>query len=107
MFTIYALRIRGQTEVRYIGQTQDLERRFAGHFSTANNMPWATSFAMWLKSNADEIEAVALATAETREDARRIERDTINVFLALEHRLFNQWLVPAEKRCAPRLRRAA
>lgn len=107
MFTVYALRVKGDPEVRYIGQTWNVEQRLAGHLSTAHHMPWATTFADWLKGNRDSIEAVELATADTREEARRIERETVAVFLALDHRLFNQWLVPAEKRQAPRQARAA
>lgn len=99
---IYGLRIRGEKEVRYVGQSADVEARLAGHFCTANNMPWATDFANWLTDNRQVIEAVALATAPTRAEARTIERQMVQACLAMGHRLFNQWLVPVEKRCNPR-----
>jgi len=101
-FTVYGLRLRGEKEVRYIGQTADVSARLAGHFSTAKRMPWATDFAHWLRDNGPIIEAVSLAVAETRIEARAIERQMVGACAALGHRLFNQWLVPAGQRCAPR-----
>lgn len=104
MIVIYGLRLKGDKEVRYIGQSANVAQRLAGHLGTAHSMPWATDFAYWLIENADTVEAVELTTVETREEARRVERNTVGMFVALGHRLFNQWLVPAQHRCAPRTR---
>lgn len=101
-FTIYGLRVKGDKEVRYIGQCADVQIRLAGHFTQAKAMPWATNFADWLKHNKDQIEAVILGSAETRDEARKAERAAVAFCLALNHRLYNQWLVPAHKRLAPR-----
>lgn len=99
---IYALRLKGDTEVRYIGQSANPAERLRGHISHARGMPWRTDFAEWLVRHESEIEVVLLTTAETREDARCVERTTVATFVALDHRLFNQWLVPAEKRARSR-----
>lgn len=92
---IYALRVRGELEARYVGQSADPQKRLQGHLGMARNMPWATNFANWLIENRNEIEAVELARAPTRAEARSVERSMVAVCLALNHRLFNQWLVPA------------
>lgn len=101
-WVIYGLRLKGATEVRYVGRTKKIEQRLAGHFSTAKQMPWATNFANWLLENKELIELVVLGTAEGQRDACRAERAAVAFCLALNHRLFNQWLVPADRRCAPR-----
>lgn len=101
-FTIYALRLKGDPEVRYVGQTANLEQRFQYHRSYCCRIPWHTTFTLWLKNNAGAIECVEIGTAPTREEARLSERAAINLCLALGHRLFNRHLVPAEKRLPDR-----
>lgn len=100
--TVYGLRIKGDKEVRYIGQSANVEQRLASHLRSYVRMTWPTDFALWLKHNASEIEAVKLAYAPTREEARKIERMVVETFAALDHRLFNQWLVPPKKRLSQR-----
>lgn len=101
-FSIYGLRLRGEREVRYVGHTTDTAKRLGEHFRNARQMPWATNFANWLMANAASIEIVELDRADCRPDARIKERAAVAFCLALDHRLFNQWLVPANRRCAPR-----
>lgn len=101
-FAIYGLRLKGETEVRYIGQTGDTDQRLAGHFSAAYAMPWRTQFANWLIENQHRIEMVVLGTADSRDEARRAERAAVAICLAMDHRLFNLWLVPAHKRIPER-----
>jgi predicted GIY-YIG superfamily endonuclease len=101
-FVVYGLRIRGDKEIRYIGHSADMNRRLAGHISNSKQMPWATKFATWLRENAPDIEAVQLDVAETRDEARKLERKAVAFCLALDHNIFNQWLVPSERRITPR-----
>ena len=98
-FKIYAIRIAGDVEARYIGQTQDSgDHRLHCLLNQARIMPRRTVFANWLVDNGARLVAVTLFTVETRAEARAIERQTVQCCLALNHRLFNQWLVPAEQR---------
>jgi len=97
-FLIYGLRLRGDAEVRYVGQTKDVEQRFAGHFGRAKGMPWQDALAMWLTDNEPEVEWFEIDRAETREEARQIERVAVSFALKFGHRLYNLHLVPADKR---------
>lgn len=106
MFTIYAMRAKGEIEVRYIGQTTKtpetrvkFETGMARSFERAR---WRTKpvegMYRWLLDN--EVEGVVLATAATRPEANAKEREMVVLFAKLGHRLFNRWLVPAELRRA-------
>lgn len=98
-FTIYGLRLKGSKEVRYVGQTNayNPELRLNGHFTAAalrrHNMPLCD----WLTERQSQIEIFKIGYADTREEARGIERAIIALCLRLEHRLFNQRCLPAER----------
>lgn len=71
---IYGLRCKGETTIRYVGQTKSgLKKRLAGH----SKYPTSPMAAEWIKEMADqckEIEAIQLATATNRGEAFIIER---------------------------------
>jgi hypothetical protein len=98
-YTVYALRIKGDIEPRYIGQTaHDPETRLKSLRSEYMAGFDPTPLARWLHANRQDVEAVALASAASREDARSIERKAVHICLALGHRLFNRDHVPASLR---------
>jgi hypothetical protein len=102
-WTVYGLRLRGNHEARYIGQTmRPLDNRLFNHFNIAAKMPRPTQFAHWLIDNRDEVEAFKIAYADTLVEARTIERVVIGLCLRLEHRLFNRVHVPAHLRLVQR-----
>jgi len=94
--TIYGIRIAGDSEVRYVGQSQDIESRMMGHFSGAKNMPEPDAKAAWLCDNEENIECFAIDTCDCLYDAKRIERAVIRQYVGLGHRLFNKHHVPTE-----------
>lgn len=97
--TIYGLRIKGSTEARYIGRTlKPLEKRLYGHLYEARRMPIPTLFARWLNENRSEIEIFPIRVVSEWRELKLAERDMILACVALNHRLFNQWLVPADHR---------
>lgn len=90
-FSIYALRLCGDSEVRYVGQTmQRIEDRLRGHIQYANNHGIATTYTVWILDNWRTIEAVKIAEAATRQEALVLEAQLIGVMSALGHRLFNK-----------------
>lgn len=96
-WTVYGLRLKGDREVRYIGQTQrSLEDRLFNHFSAARHV--AGGLCGWLRVNADEVEAFKIAYTDNLDEARATERVVIALCLRLNHRLFNRAHVPAELR---------
>jgi hypothetical protein len=97
-WTVYALRVHGENEPRYIGQTsREPFVRMITHLAHAFNSP-ANSFREWLTSNARVIEAVEVSQHDTLADAREAERAAIILSLAKGHRLFNHRMVPAAQR---------
>lgn len=102
MFTIYGLRLIDAHEVRYVGQSKDVDKRLLGHFACAKGMPLPTAFAIWLCANEGGIEWFEIDSATTREDARQAERQAIEYALRFGHRLFNHHHVPADKRITDR-----
>jgi hypothetical protein len=100
-FTIYALKLIDDPEVRYVGLTGrepeirlsrlTLEARLYGRRPT-------DGFGGWLLDNEGGIECAHLDYATTKSDAHALERDMVRLFLGLDHRLFNSWLVPRGKR---------
>lgn len=104
-FTIYAMRAKGEIEVRYIGQTAKTpESRIiaeTAQSSTRARRGWGAGIYpmdCWLLAN--DIEGVVLATAATKAEACAKEREMVEAFARLGHRLFNRWLVPTELRQA-------
>jgi hypothetical protein len=108
-WVIYGLRLKGDTECRYVGQTCKspqvrLERLTyeAGHlrktFQWHGKSPDPDGFGEWLLDNQENIEAFVIAAAVSHADALETERAMVTVMLRLNHRLFNSHLVPADKR---------
>ena len=107
-YIIYGLRMKGDAEVRYIGQTAyEPSNRLATLIREAGYASRPSPFSRWLIENATRTEAFEIRRVETRELARRAERDAVDFCLRLNHRLFNQWLVPANQRIADRTAVAA
>lgn len=109
MFVVYAIRLKDDPEARYIGQTGVSPWARLREFLAEAAHRWRThsSFHRWLSENRENVEAVIIAEADTRADARRIEREAVNLCLGLGHRLFNNHLVPADKRIGRDLQEAA
>lgn len=108
-FYIYGLRVRGDPECRYVGMTsRQPDDRLRAHASQAASWekrawgqpPDPEGFTAWLTANKGNIEAFKIAKAETKAEARITERAIANLILRLDHRLFNTWLIPADKRIA-------
>lgn len=104
-FTVYGLRLRNDTEVRYVGQTsQALESRLAGHRSrqgrTSNGQYRGSAFGHWLESNKADVETFAISQFATRAEAKTAEQFVIGFCLRLNHRLFNGDHVPVARRIA-------
>lgn len=100
MSVIYGIRVLGSPEIRYVGQTSRApEVRMRQLRSLALAAPRKGEFDRWLIDN--NIEVVVLDVVEAG-SANIAERATVRLCLAMGHRLFNQWLVPAEKRIGPR-----
>jgi hypothetical protein len=98
-FTIYGLRVQGDREVRYVGQTHDaVERRAAAHVSRRSDLRRSSLYSEWADANHGRIEGFAIATAPTREEAKRLEQVVIGFCLKLNHRLFNYEHVPPQLR---------
>lgn len=96
--TIYGLRVRGDTEVRYVGRTvKPLAHRLYGHLNTAKAMTEPTLFASWLREHGQTVEIFEISRVAGWSEAKAAERDTIRICLALNHKLFNFWLVPPSK----------
>lgn len=108
-YTIYGLRLNGDREVRYIGQTSNSplsrlkcltsEAKMYGRRPTEG-------FGGWLLDNQGTIEAFEIDRVETRAQANLREREIVSFCLCLNQRLFNHWLVPAELRICRSLDKA-
>jgi hypothetical protein len=90
-FTVYGLRLKGDKEVRYIGQTNGLVfLRLNGHLSAAAKRRHNLPLCEWLAENGSNVEAFKIGYADTRAEAIGIEKAIIALCLRLEHRLLNQ-----------------
>lgn len=100
-FYVYGLRVKGDCEVRYIGETsQALPRRLTQHTSFMRSRrlkygfktkpPVEGSFAHWLATNKEQIEIFKIAKCGDKKHAERMERAIIGLCLRLEQRLFNR-----------------
>ena len=102
-FTVYGIRLIGEREVRYIGQTsQTLKARFSGicteHGRDWSGWPRYTAFGQWLDENRELTEIFAIAKCDTRDEALATERVMIALCLRLNQRLFNGDHVPKHLR---------
>ena len=94
-YTVYALRLRGEIEARYIGQTQRaLADRLHSHILAAKLPVRPRPLAVWLIENMGQIEVIDLAAFGDRASAINYERNAISLCAALGNRLFNIHGVP-------------
>lgn len=76
-WTIYGLRRRGETTIRYVGQTScGLDTRIRGHLNRCHSEDLQQWLDM-LTQAGERPEAIALATATSRKQANAIEKDWI------------------------------
>ena|SRR5437868_14657687 len=111
-FTIYGLRLLGDREVRYVGQTGNTPESRLKCLTSESKLYGrrpTEGFGAWLQGNEGSIEAFEIERVETRAEATARERAVVALCLTLNQRLFNHWLVPAEQRICwtPRARKAA
>jgi hypothetical protein len=100
-YTVYGIRLRGDREVRYIGFTRGtLERRLYKHLSTGIERASYRPFLPWLRDHRDEVEAFPIASCDSEQEARRLERDMILASLGLGQRILNAAQVPWSHRQA-------
>jgi hypothetical protein len=98
-FTVYGLRLKGEREARYIGQTVGSGNlRLKGHKNEAPKGRHNKALCEWLSENGDDVEAFHIAYTDTRDEALAMERAIIALCLRLEQRLFNQRNIPSELR---------
>jgi hypothetical protein len=97
-FAVYGIRLKGDTEVRYIGQTrQELRTRHFNHRGEAANRPLRD----WLRqSGAANVDIFEIARCNTLEQALVTEKVIIALCVRLNHRLFNRDGVPKHLRSA-------
>ena len=107
-YVIYGLRLPGDVECRYVGMTRKSpdERLAAFTREAARAMrfrgtAWERkiepdSFIQWIIDH--DVETFVIARASTKGEAHETERAVAAIMLRLNHRLFNTWLVPAERR---------
>lgn len=97
-FYVYGLRLRGEREVRYIGETSGPpEFRLHLHLAAARKRRIG-ALGEWLLANEGSVEAFKISAVNTRSEARATERAIIALCLRLNHRLFNIAGVPRELR---------
>lgn len=98
-YVVYGLRRRGEPEMRYIGRTaKPLEKRLYNHVYEVRLRPKLSSLYQWVRDCGDDIEIIPLAEHTDWGAVKDAEREMIRLCLAMGHRLFNQWLVPADQR---------
>ena len=97
-FTVYGIRVRGTSEVRYVGFTRfSPAERLTRHFVTGN---YRRCFKTWLLDNRDSLEAFPIIKCRDKAVARAMEKAAIATSALLGHRLFNSDHVPAHLRIA-------
>ena len=98
IFYVYGLRLKGDREVRYIGETSYApEYRLHLHYAAARKNRTGR-LGQWLLSHEGAVESFKIAATDTREDARATERTIIALCLRLNQRLFNLAGVPRDLR---------
>jgi hypothetical protein len=98
-FTVYALRLKGETEVRYIGLTNgDPQNRVCNLRSCEVGLHRASLFGQWLDSHYGDIEALTLATCKDRSEGKAAEIEAITMAVKTGQRLFYRDQVPKAAR---------
>lgn len=98
-YVIYGLRLRGSSDVRYIGQTmRALEVRLRWHGFQTAHCPVMRPFGVWLRDNGERVECFAIAKADNLLEAKQIERTEISAAIRAGAKLFNRHHVPAALR---------
>ncbi len=87
MFYIYGLRLKDDTEYRYIGCTLDPDTRMLAHTSYDKRNRDKHN---WIKANAANVEMVILAQREDPDEASKEEARQIANHRRTGHRLFNR-----------------
>lgn len=98
-FYVYGLRVKEDREVRYVGETNSLpEFRLYGHYANArcDREYLHSALTDWLLENEGNVEAFKIGAADTREEARGLEKAVIALCLRLNQRLFNRTGVPRD-----------
>jgi hypothetical protein len=99
-FYVYGLRLKGDREVRYIGETSGPpELRLHLHYAAARK-DRIGPLGGWLLEHEGDVEAFKIAAVESKLEARATERTIIALCLRLNQRLFNRAGVPHELRIA-------
>lgn len=88
-FFVYALRVKGEMEARYIGQSKQPERRLYEVVWEALRAGCPTANDLWLRANRHRLELAILHECESREEAKKVEAEAIRLFAAMGHRLVN------------------
>lgn len=97
---VYGLRLKGDRETRYVGETSGPpEYRLHLHYAAAKKGRIGP-LGDWLLANEGAVEAFKIAEVETRAEARATERAIIALCLRMDQRLFNRAGVPRELRIA-------
>jgi hypothetical protein len=88
---VYGLRLNGDREVRYVGETfKRLHDRLIQHTSVAAMGRIEGPFADWLLENRGEIEIFEIATCDDRRHAQETEKALIAQCQLLGQRIFNR-----------------
>lgn len=82
---IYGLALRGDWEIRYVGSTKDLQKRFCGHMNEWKARDGDKN--EWVKANLDRVEIRLLEVVKS--DRKLAERRMAQKLYAEGHRLFN------------------
>lgn len=93
-YTVYGIRLKGEREARYIGQTSGKPGTRLSSLQCGGGLV----FRKWLSDNRENLETFAIAYADTRVEAVAIEQVAVAFCLRLNHRLFNREHVPVHLR---------
>lgn len=99
---IYGIRLIGDPEIRYVGQTgKGVERRLYEKAYFARRDWGDALMSQWMRDNEGRVEVVVIDTVTSEVDARAAERATVKMLSNIGHRLFNRNLIAREKRLVP------
>jgi hypothetical protein len=105
MFRIYAFRLSGDSELRYVGLTsKEAAIRLAALTADAHRRADTTclrepdAFQCWLIEHEGQIETVEILRVGAKADAHLAERAVAAALIEAGHSLFNTWLVPKDRR---------